>query len=177
MRPYENVLLLLRRHWFVILSTIVAYAILLVLPFVLYVFVAYYLSLAHLTGLYWLAVTLYLLFWWYGLFYAITMYLLDVWIVTDHRVIDSEQIKFFDRTVAELNLSKIQDISLKVEGLIPTFLKFGDLEIQTAGAEEKFFFRQIPNPGEVKDVIFHASNEYMRLHIGNIEVHDKSTTL
>ena len=36
------------------------------------------------------SVSIFYLFWWYGVFYAITMYLLFL-IVTDHRIIDSEQ--------------------------------------------------------------------------------------
>ncbi len=81
------------------------------------------------------------------------MYALDVWIVTDRRIIDSTQHGFFNRTISELHLSRVQDISTQTKGIIPTFLKFGDLQVQTAGTEEKFKFFQIPNPGKVKDTI------------------------
>lgn len=100
------------------------------------------------------------------------MYLLDIWIVTDHRIIDSEQHGFFKRTVAELSLSKIQDISVEISGLIPTFLDYGNLEIQTAGTENKFMFKQIPHPNEVKDIIMNLHNEFLRIHKDGIEVHE-----
>ena len=37
--------------------------------------------------------------------------------------------------------------------MIQTFLHFGDLQVQTAGTEEKFKFLQIPNPERAKDEI------------------------
>jgi len=49
-------------------------------------------------------------------------------------------------------------MSVDTAGVIPTFLKFGDLQIQTAGTEEKFRFKQIPNPGKVKDEIARLSS-------------------
>ncbi len=44
-------------------------------------------------------------------------------------------------------------MSVNTTGLIQTIFKFGDLQIQTAGTEEKFKFIQIPNPESVKDEI------------------------
>jgi len=53
------------------------------------------------------------------------------------------------------------NITTDVNGLIPTFLNFGDLQIQTAGKEEKFIFHNIPDPYEVKNIIMnlHKSSE------------------
>ena len=124
------------------------------------------------TDYYLLIAAIFYLSWWFGVFYAVTMYLLDIWMVTDHRVIDSEQHGFFRRTVAELHLSKIQDISVEIRGIIPTFLDYGDLEIQTAGTSEKFFFKQIPHPNEVKDIIMEAHNQFIRVHPDDVEVHE-----
>ena len=81
------------------------------------------------------------------------MYTLDVWIVTNHRIIDTTQHGFFNRTVSELHKSRIQDIYVNTEGTIQTLLNYGDLYIQTAGTEERFKFLQIPNPVKVKDEI------------------------
>ncbi len=81
------------------------------------------------------------------------MYTLDNWIVTTKRIIDSLQSGFFNRRVAELHLEKIQDVSYKIEGLLPTFFNYGIVEIQTAGKDNKFLFEQVPNPQRVKDII------------------------
>ncbi len=173
-KPYENVIVLLYRHWFVLLLKFITYLFLAVLPFVLYAPISSWLARLGLQDVFWFLTAIYFLLWWHSLFYTLTMYLLDIWIVTDHRVIDSEQQGFFSRTVSELSLSKIQDISVAVRGAIPTFLDFGTLEIQTAAAARKFEFKQIPHPNEVKDKIMRAHDEFLRTHAGGIEVHERA---
>jgi membrane protein YdbS with pleckstrin-like domain len=172
--PYEKVVVLLFRHWFALLVKILTYILLALIPPAIYLFGGSFLSEYALGSLFVLLIVVYYMAWWYGLFYAIAMYLLDVWIVTDHRVIDSEQHGFFSRTVAELNLAKIQDVGTSIEGPLATWLKFGNLDIQTAGTNPKFSFKQIPDPLKVKDMLMHAHNEYIAVHPGDVEVHEHS---
>ena len=149
----EKVLLLTRRHpFFIIVRLVITFA-LFVLPLIVGPFLYPFAAVYGLTGLLVLAYSVWCLLLWQSLFYAITMYVLDVWIVTDRRIIDSTQHGFFNRSVSELHLSRVKDISVKVDGFFQSLLKFGDLVIQTAGTENKFDFRQIPNPNEVKDQI------------------------
>jgi hypothetical protein len=171
-KPYEHVVALLYRHWFVLAVKVVLFLLLLVLPFVIYIVADTYLLQAGLGEAFWFLIGLYLLAWWYGLFYQITMYLLDVWIVTDHRIIDSQQHGFFNRTLSELNLVKIQDISVSVKGGVPTLLDFGNLEIQTAGTENRFLFEQIPSPYKIKDLVMKMHNQYVAQHKDDIETHE-----
>ncbi|OGN27948.1 MAG: hypothetical protein A3A33_04285 [Candidatus Yanofskybacteria bacterium RIFCSPLOWO2_01_FULL_49_25] len=171
-KSYENVILLLRRHWFTLFLKFLGYLLLGLLPLIAYIGIRFMTS-SSLGGLLGLIAVIYYLIWWYGLFYVITMYLLDVWIVSDHRVIDSEQHGFFNRTVAELSLEKIQDISVQIVGFFPTWLDYGELQIQTAGTQEKFFFKEIPDPVGVKDAIVEAHNQFIELHRDGIEVHEQ----
>lgn len=171
-KSYETVLLLLHRHWFVLLMKLIVFLFLALIPLMLRILISYTNIVLPFSDYYLLVTAIYYLFWWYGLFYAITMYLLDIWIVTDHRIIDSEQHGFFRRIVAELHLSKIQDISVDISGVIPTFLDYGNLEVQTAGTSEKFFFKQIPHPNQVKDIIMEAHNQFIRIHPNDVEVHE-----
>ncbi|HTE49135.1 MAG TPA: PH domain-containing protein [Candidatus Paceibacterota bacterium] len=149
----EKVILLLRRHPFVILIRLFFFLLLVLVPPVLGMLFSFFLNSYGLLPLFFFLSSVWYLFLWSAIFYSVTMYTLDVWIVTDRRIIDSTQHGFFSRIVSELHLSRIQDMSVDTEGVIPTFLKFGDLQIQTAGTEEKFRFRQIPNPEKVKDEI------------------------
>ena len=88
------------------------------------------------------------------------MYLLDVWIVTNERIVDSTQQGFFHRTISELHIHRIQDISVSIKGIIRTFFHFGDLQIQTAGEEERFNFSEIASPDVVKDKIMQIALKY-----------------
>jgi len=171
-KSYENVILFLYRHWFVLALQIAGFVIIGLIPIVISIALGMLFAVPKdLNSVLHLAYALFYLFWWFGLFYRITMYLLDYWIVTDHRIIDSEQHGFFNRTVAELNLAKIQDISVHIIGVIPTWLDYGNLEVQTAAATEKFFFKEIPHPQHVKDVIMDAHNVYIKAHPGDVETH------
>lgn len=171
-KSYETVLLLLHRHWFVMAIKLVMFGFMALIPVALRIAIGYIQIDLPFSNYYLFIAAIFYLFWWYGLFYAITMYLLDTWIVTDHRIIDSEQHGFFNRSVAELSLAKIQDISVNIRGVIPTFLDFGDLEVQTAAAAEKFFFKQIAHPNEVRDMIMEAHNQFIRIHPNDVETHE-----
>lgn len=149
----EEVVLLLRRHPFVIIIKFVYFIFLALAPIVFAnTFLPFLLSYS-LVGLYFFIVSVWYTLLWFCIFYSLTMYTLDVWIVTGRRVIDSTQHGFFNRTISELHLERIQDISVETKGVIQTFLRFGDLHIQTAGTEERFIFLQVPDPAKVKDEI------------------------
>ena len=100
-----------------------------------------------------------LLFGWVAFFKRWTDYFLDVLIITDKRVIDIEQRGFFHRDVATISLEKIQDISVNVSGVLATFLDFGTLKIQSAGEAPEFVIRDIPEPNEIKSLIYDLHNK------------------
>ena len=78
---------------------------------------------------------------------------LDAWIVTNERIINISQKGFFNRDISELKLTKIQDVTSEIVGVIPTILGYGNIYVQTAAEVERFTFYQIPNPNEVKNTI------------------------
>ncbi len=152
----EQVILLLRRHPFVILVRLAFSLILVSVPIIIGTVGSVYIATNNLTTLFLFLSSLWFLLLWQIVFYSLTMYTLDVWILTNRRIIDSTQQGFFRRTISELQLTRVQDITTSVKGVIPTLLHFGDLRVQTAATTEKFLFRQIPNPDKVKDEIMKA---------------------
>jgi len=151
--PGENVILFLRRHPIVIIFKIIGLVAAYFVPILLSLVFLDFISRNDLFIVYLFGISIWNLFMWVIIFYSLTMYTLDVWIVTDRRVIDSTQHGFFNRTVSELHVTRIQDIYVKVEGPLATFVNYGNLLIQTAGTEERFIFKQIPKPIQVKDAI------------------------
>jgi len=149
----ERVILLLRRHPFFIIIQLIFLAFLFLIPAIAGAVFLPFLSAHNILSLFLFVFSIWCLFIWSTAFYTLTMYTLDVWIVTDRRIIDSAQHGFFSRTISELHMSRIQDISVQTRGVIQTFLKFGDLHVQTAGTEERFNFSQVPHPEKVKDEI------------------------
>ncbi len=160
----ERVVLLLRRHPFFVLLRLSFFVLLILIPAAVYTLFYRMLAAFDLFDMFFFLSSVWCLLIWTAIFYSLTMYTLDSWIVTDRRVINSTQNGFFNRTVSELHLSRIQDISVNTTGVIHTFLKFGNLYIQTAGVEERFVFMQIPNPDEVKDKIVKLTDTHHPQH-------------
>jgi len=149
----ENVILILRKHVFVIYSQLSIFGFAILIPIVFGGIFHSFLTARGLGSVAIFITGLWYMFFWVAIFYALTMYSLNVVIVTNHRIIDSEQIGFFNRKISEIHLSRVQDISVSTKGIIETMLHFGSMEVQSAGEDRQFHFYQIPNPEKVKDVI------------------------
>lgn len=90
---------------------------------------------------------------WIALFAVLSDFYLDMWILTNERVIAVEQKGLFSRVVSEFELEKIQDVTVDVSGIFATFLDYGDLIVRTASEHENFIFKQMSKPAKVKDEI------------------------
>lgn len=150
----EVTALFLRRYWIDLFIALLFTVVLLAVPVGVYL-VFTYAGIRILGDAFWAPVSV-LLFSTYLLVVAvITMaqisdYFLDMWIVTNERIINIEQKGLFARTVSELRLNQIQDITSEMHGFLGTFLTYGNVYIQTAAARERFVFKNIDNPDEIK---------------------------
>lgn len=106
-----------------------------------------------------LAASGYVLFVWLFGFFSFIDYYLDVWVITSERIIDVRQEGFFSRTVSELKLSQIQDVTSEIHGVLKFIFCYGDVHVQTAGATQRFVFRQIPNPENIRDIIIKLAED------------------
>jgi hypothetical protein len=154
----EDVLVKVRKHWFVVGLQLLGIVIVAILPFFLYVvarvllmqytelFLAY---TSILIGLY----AAWLLIMWMSLFSVWTNYYLDVWMLTNKRLVTADQMGLFNRRTGSFRLERLQDINVTVRGIVPTFLDYGNLEAQTASEDVEFVARNIPRPQEFKALI------------------------
>lgn len=164
---HEHIALLLRRHPYPAVMH-------LALPFVLFLLPIIALPILALAGfvlphrqsieypLSVLALSAYLLTLLSILFVRWIDYVLDVWIVTNERIVNVKQRGFFSRVVAEHKLIRVQDVTSEVHGTVATLLKFGNVIVQTAGEQGKFTFEQVPDPEGVVRTIFRLHDEAMR---------------
>ena len=149
----EEILLLLRRHVFTIYIRIGFYIFLFLAPIVIGLAFYSYLLNSGWFDVFFFFSTIWYLGLWIAVFHALTIYSLSTVLITNRRIIDSDQHGLFNRKVAELNSSRIQDVSTHINGVIQTFLHFGDVTVQTAASEKQFIFHQVPRPEHVKDII------------------------
>ena len=153
----EKVILLLRRHPFTILVRIGFFSLACLAPIVIGIIFLPYLMAHGLLNLFFFASSVWFLGFWLAIFYSLTIYTLNTVIITNDRIIDSDQHGLFNREISELHSHRIQDISTHVNGVIETFLGFGDVMVQTAASEKQFIFHKIPRPEKVKDAIMQVT--------------------
>ncbi len=97
---------------------------------------------------------------WMHFFASWSDHWLDAWIITTERVIDIEQHGFFRREVSSYPLEKIQDVTYTVSGIIPTWLHFGDVRVQTASISDDLIMKQVPFPEDVKEELIGMLKQY-----------------
>lgn len=154
--PDEEVLLLTRKHWIAVAIPLGAAALLSLLPFIAYSYLTEILRFPVTPALYRFLVALFYLILWHAVFYAIMLYALNTVIITNKRIIEHEQRGFFNHNVHALELYRVQDISVHTVGLLAALLRFGTLEVQSAGTQNKFVFPTIPDPLRVKNILMEA---------------------
>jgi len=165
-KPNEYVLMFLRRHWIVVLKIIAIFVCLAAIPIFFFIVIFNYtdflLSETNLALGTLLVSAYYLFVILYG-FANFIDYFLDVWIVTNQRVINIEQRGLFARVISEKELGRMQDITSEVKGFWATMLDYGDVHIQTAAEHERFIFKQVPFAGEVARRISNLVTEYNKM--------------
>lgn len=93
---------------------------------------------------------------------AFLTYYYDIQIVTDHRIIDIDQVSLFKREVNELDLEEVQDASSTTAGILSSYFDFGHVIIETAGSTPKFFFHNVLHPGEIASIILDLASQAKR---------------
>lgn len=171
----EHVVMEVRKHWFVVatkvfIAIILAYAPVFLYSLTKFISIQFITSGSHGVDKFFLFIYLgWLLILWMYVFYVWTDYYLDIWIITNKKIMTVEQKGFFNREVSTINLSKIQDVSTKVKGIVETFMGFGDLQVETAGNSQIFIIRQVDKPGETRKKI----NEVLDRYHNHAKIHSE----
>ena len=96
------------------------------------------------------------------LFFAYTVYRQNKIVLTNMHFIQITQSGLFGRTLSKLSLDELQDVRGSRKGVFGTVLNYGEILIETAGAEENFFFRPAPDPLNVAEKINDTHEYYER---------------
>lgn len=153
-KSYEQIEYVLRRHPITFIPMVLLLLILLLVPVGVYVLLSslFPALFVHPTifPILVLSASTYVLSIYLFIFAHFIDFYLDLWIVTNDRIVDIEQFNLFSRTISELELFSIQDVTTDVHGFIPTLFNYGDVTIQTASQNVHIVFRQVPRPNEVR---------------------------
>jgi len=146
----EKIILVARPHWFTNVSWVLT-AILLIVSPALLKFIPLIGSIPskfQLLGIVaWYLVTFAFIFekflsWW-----------IDVYIITDERVIDIAFNNLLDKKFSEAKISMIQDITSRVSGVAQTMFNYGNVMIQTAAEIPEITFEMVPHPEKIIKIL------------------------
>lgn len=168
----ETPILTIRKHWFIYVRDSATTLVVGILPFVVWQILASLGAIppAHLAG----ALGRYLgLLWllaaWIALFVLWTDYYLDLWIITDRRIFNIQQIGLFRRAASSCELDHVQEIVVRTDNFLQTLFHYGTIEIQTAGpSSDDIAAEGIPHPERVRVAIQESRNR-----VGNLEAQTK----
>ncbi len=179
-KPGEKTILFLRRHWFVPLKIFLTLIFLMLIPIAVYIIFSrempWMLNHSVVTPLLAIAASLFYLAIWIYSFSEFIDYYLDIWIVTNERIINIEQLGLFARTASELNLTAVQDVTSDVRGIIQTIFDFGTVHVQTAAETTRFVFKQVEQPEIIKRQIIQLSDQ-ARAKQKQAPTNDKPTSI
>ena len=160
LEPGEEVLVEARKHWLLFAMELLPFAILAVVPLALPTLLALapplapyaaFASAGNSTGR--LVYGIWLLFVWTAAWGAFTRYYLNVWILTNTRIVEVTQHRFFDRQVSSTLLHRVQDVTTEVSGVLFSLLHIGNIHVQSAGTVDEFHMNGVAHPERLRDLI------------------------
>ncbi len=178
----EQILLTVRKHWWIIVTRVTTVFFLAILPLVVLAIVRNVFSdiesmnatitdqISNSSQLLGFAYLVWLLFCWMLMANYWTDHYLDLWTITSRRIVSIDQRGFFSRFLSSFRLERLQDMNIEVTGIIPTLLNFGTIEAQTAGgSNEEFKTSYMPDPRGLKALIINAADERQKFVEGSAD--------
>lgn len=146
----EEILLVLRRHWFTNISWILTAILMALAPLIF--------PLIPFLNFFPARYQLILLLFWYLITFAMAFekflsWYFNVCIITEERVVDIDFYNLLYKKESEAKISMIQDVTVSQGGVSQTVFNYGSVLIQTAGEIPTIEFQLVPDPGLVLKVL------------------------
>ncbi len=166
----EQIITMIRKHWFILFAEIFTVALATLLPLLillLYPLIPKGEVLPDTLSGHYSTIIISICIWTVLCIMAGTMawtyYYLNLWVLTNKRVILVQQLGFFRRKVSSFRLERLQDVKVRINGFIATILNFGTVRTQTAGAaEDNFKGTGLPDPRSFQAQIQKATDERIK---------------
>ncbi len=150
----EEIILLIRRRFIVNLPWIATGVFLAIIGPILFPFMIASLPIAPLTPIQsTILIAFYLLVVFGFMLTKFSLWYFHIGIVTNKRIKDIDIRGVLYKDTAESRINLIQDVKYSQVGFLPSLFNFGDVYIQTAGAEPNIEFDRAPQPARIAKII------------------------
>ncbi|MFN7160935.1 MAG: PH domain-containing protein [Candidatus Gracilibacteria bacterium] len=161
--PDETVYYVFEKHWISELPELLTLIFFYIVPTIAAIVISFLVEMRYIP-LVWLLASFYLII--TGLLLLIRWLneALDLFVLTDKRLIDITQRGFLSRQTTAANLSQIQHVTYKQRGVVDTVLNLGYVDVLTAGSNPDMALEYIENPAQVADIILDFAVEKTKIH-------------
>lgn len=92
----------------------------------------------------------------------------NVLVFTNVHLVQVEQLALFQRRVSQLSFVRVEDVTGRRDGFLQTVFNYGDVQVQSAGEQEKFIFRNAPDPERLADEALQIHEDCLRAQQGGV---------
>ncbi len=153
LRPGEEVIMVVKRHWIIYVILWLVFFSWLLFSILSYVFF-WANTIIHLINIvFWMAFSILLYIKWLD-------HELDMYAITNNRIIWIDQVAFLNRTVTECNLWQVQEVNSRTKWLFANMLNYGTLTILTAWNATNMIMDFAPNSMQEARKILNIVDNY-----------------
>lgn len=88
----------------------------------------------------------------------------NILVFTNIHLVQVERLALFQRRVSQLSFLRVEDVTGRKTGILQTIFDYGNVEVQSAGEQEKFIFRNAPHPELLADEALQIHEQCMLEH-------------
>lgn len=159
LKPWEEVLMAVRRHWIIYVFLFINFLVWVIISIILLMVFADYVWCYFLLSIFWLAMASLLYIKWLD-------HELDMFVITNNRIIGVEQMGFLNRSLWECNLWQVQDVKSQTKWLLSNVFDYGTLTIQTAWNATNFQMHYAPHVIQRARKILNVVDDYRDTEAG-----------
>lgn len=160
-RPDEKLELVIRRHWIVYVIIWVYFLVWVFATLGIFIMFSFQAWANLIIVAFWMFFSLFLYIEWLN-------HELDLFVITNNRVIWIEQVSFLNRTVSECTLGQVQEVWSQTKWFFANIFNYWTVTIQTAWNASNFTMDFAPEPIESSRKIHNIVDNYRDNHISKV---------
>lgn len=155
LQPWEKIQFILNIHWIVFIELIIYFSISIVLTI-------FILTISEIQKI---GLLIFIIFWMIFIIFLYIKWLnkkLDIFIITNQRIIWVKQISFLNRNTSECNLGNVQEVNVHVKWFFWNILGYWIIRIKTAWASSNFEAHFVPKAAKNSKQILNIVDNYRK---------------
>ncbi|MAF14202.1 MAG: hypothetical protein CMI53_04930 [Parcubacteria group bacterium] len=92
----------------------------------------------------------------------VVIWYLQIFIITDKRVVDIDQKGMFRKTVSDIPLTKVGDVFYQVNGIWQTIFRIGNIYLVLTDSKTKIEIKNIAQPSKTQQLVLQLKDDFLK---------------